>query len=84
MTAKEFNKVYQEAIRTDIDWTSEYSTQLDYLSGCGLPEFSPVAVTLRTAATHVRYQGLMMKGDWDLIAVNDCRDIFRKKVTLLP
>lgn len=82
MDAKDFKRVFNEANNDGIDWELEYY-KIGILTGCGLSDFKPVHVTLRTAAAHVRYQCMQMNGEWNEEAVNDCRDIFRKKVSLL-
>lgn len=82
MNAKDFKRVFNEAKNDNIDWELEYY-KIGILTGCGLPDFEPVSVTLRTAAAHVRYQGMQMNGEWHEEAVNDCKDIFRSKVSLL-
>lgn len=82
MNAKEFKRVFNEANNDTIDWSVEYP-KIDILLGCGLSDFKPAHVTLRTAAAHLRYQAMLLNGDWSTAELNECRDIFRKKVSLL-
>lgn len=49
------------------------------LHGCGLPGFKPVVVTLEMVAKLLRWQCLQLNGQWDSEALQDCREISKKR-----
>ena len=55
---------------------------IDILYGCGLSEFEKVHITLEVCARHVRWQAQCMDGTWDQEEINQCANIFRRKVTI--
>lgn len=48
---------------------------IDPLCGCGCPGFEPVAVSLRSVASFLRYQCLQFNGGWDDAEYQNCRAI---------
>lgn len=49
------------------------------LHGCGLPDFKPVTVTLAAAARFIAWHCQCLNGSFDSEALNDMRNISRKK-----
>jgi hypothetical protein len=78
MTKHEFNRVFELA-NTNTDF-SKVDTEV--LFGCGLPDFQPVTCTIQCAAAFIRWQALQLNGEWDSVALNECRQIFRNKVRI--
>ena len=49
------------------------------LDGCGLPGFKPVTVTIDVAAKFIAWQCVCFNGSIDSDALNECREISRKR-----
>lgn len=84
MKAAEFKRVF--ALADSNEDLSEVDDSI--LSGCGLREFIPVVATVRQCARLLRDFRSIFKdrsggSQWDMEALNEMRDIYRRKVTLL-
>ena len=79
MTKEQFS----EAVRIADSEESLLDVDIDVLYGCGLRDFKPVSTTLRVVAAHVRWQAKMLNGEWDSVELDACRDIMRRKVTII-
>ena len=55
----------------------------EVLFGYGLRSFAPVATTLETVAAVIRWDCLMMNGEFDSLALDNLHNIFRRKVTVI-
>jgi hypothetical protein len=60
---------------------SRIDTQI--LFGYGLRNFAPVAATLETVAAVIRWECVMLNGEFDSIALDNLHQIFRRKVTVV-
>lgn len=79
MNKAEFQRAYALAV-SDTDLSGADDSLLD---GFGLPDFEPVAVTVEAAARTIRWQCVMLNGQIDAEALNDCRTAFRRKVQIV-
>jgi hypothetical protein len=79
MNKAEFQKAYEIACG-DQD-LSDFD--LDLLDGFGLPDFQPVTVPIETVARCIRWQCFYIGGGIDQDALNECRNAFRRKVTVV-
>lgn len=52
-------------------------------NGFGLAGFKPIIATIRQVAAVLRWQALMLNGEWDSVALQECAMIFKKKVTII-
>ena len=77
MTKPEFQAAYNLAV-SGVELTADDSI----LFGCGLPDFSPVTCTLEVVARFLRWQCCYIFGGVDSEALNECRNICRRKVQL--
>lgn len=79
MTKAEFQRAFDLAKqRTDLpqpDWS--------IVDGCGLPEFTPVTITIETMASLIRWQAHNLDGTWDEHALTELKDIARHKFTMV-
>jgi hypothetical protein len=55
----------------------------EILFGYGLRNFAPVAATLETVAAVIRWECVMLNGEFDSIALDNLHQIFRRKVTVV-
>lgn len=78
MTKTEFQAAYNLAV-SGVELTADDSL----LYGCALPDFQPVTVTVETAARFIRWQCCCIFGGVDSDALNDLRNIFRRKVQMV-
>jgi hypothetical protein len=79
MTAAEFKNA-AEIAKSNAD-LSGIDTEI--LFGYGLPEFVPVAATVETVAAVIRWDCLMLNGEFDSLALDNLHRIFRRKVTVI-
>lgn len=75
MTKPQFDRAFAIA-RSDRDLTGITD---EILHGCGLPNFKPVTITLEVAAVFLRWQCIQLNGQVDAAALNECREISRRK-----
>jgi hypothetical protein len=75
MTKQQFDKAVALA-RSQADLSQVDDTALD---GCALPHFKPATVTLEAAAKFIRWQCLCLNGQMDGEALNEIREISRKR-----
>lgn len=52
------------------------------LYGCAMPDFEPVACSLQVVARFLRWQAMMLNAHWDYEALNECRNILRRKAII--
>jgi hypothetical protein len=74
MTKAQFDaatKMAKEGTYGDVDDT--------ILDGCGLPDFKPVTVSIDAAARFIAWQCLCLNGQFDQEALNEMREISRRK-----
>ncbi len=74
MTKQQFDKAVTLA-RTTLDLNDDD----EVLYGCALPNFKPVTVTLEAAAKFIRWHCVQLNGQVDSEALNEMRNISRKK-----
>lgn len=74
MTKQELSKALEIA-RSNIDLSS---IDISIFSGCALPGFSPITVTLDTLAAFVRYQIMCFDGSIDVRELNDISSYGRR------
>jgi hypothetical protein len=55
----------------------------EILFGYGLRNFAPVAATMETVAAVIRWECVMLNGEFDSIALDNLHQIFRRKVTVV-
>jgi len=55
----------------------------EILFGYGLLEFGSVAATVETVAAVIRWDCLMLNGEFDSLALDNLHRIFRRKVTVI-
>jgi hypothetical protein len=55
----------------------------EILFGYGLRNFAPVAATVETVAAVIRWDCLMLNGEFDSVALDNLHSIFRRKVTVV-
>jgi hypothetical protein len=55
----------------------------EILFGYGLRNFAPVAATVETVAAVIRWECVMLNGEFDSIALDNLHQIFRRKVTVV-
>ncbi len=77
MNATEFKRVFKAA-QTYVD-----GVDTNILFGCGLSDFKRVAVTTEVAGAFLRGETICLNGNFDMEAVNNIREIYRRKVILL-
>jgi len=78
MTAPQFQAAVQLAnsnVELDVDDS--------ILFGCGLRDFQPVVCTLEVIAKFLRWQAMMLNGQWDNEALTECRNILRRKALVV-
>jgi len=75
MTKQQFSDAVAIA-QSETDLTTVDDT---ILYGCGLPDFKAVTVTLEAAAKFIRWHCMMLNGSMDSEALNEMRNISRKK-----
>ena len=51
--------------------------------GCAFKEFEPVYCTRYQVARLFRYQARLMNGTWDMVELNDCIEIAKRKFKLI-
>ena len=79
MTKDEFTRVFALA-DSDTDLSEVDDTPLH---GCGLPGFQTVSATVEMVAKLVRWQGQYMLGGWDMDAVNEVRQLGRRRFEII-
>lgn len=75
MTKQQFDKAVALAT-SEVDLSHADDT---ILHGCGLPEFRPVTCTLEAAARFIRWHCVCLNGTTDSEALNEMRNISRKR-----
>jgi len=75
MTKQQFDKAVTIA-RSDADLSAVDDTILD---GCGLKDFKPVTVVMEACAKFIRWHCITLAGGIDAEALNEMREISRKK-----
>lgn len=78
MTAAQFASVVALA-RTGRDFSLVDDS---ILHGCGLPDYRRVTTTAEAAAKFVLYHAMQFNGEWCARSLNECAEIFRRKVLL--
>jgi len=79
MRAPEFKVACQMAFSSE-DLLFE---DTDSFIGFGLRSFKPIMATMRQVAAAIRYQSFLFNGGIDNDALNECRNAFRTKVTII-
>lgn len=79
MTNAEFKNA-AEIAKSNADLTG-IDTQV--LFGYGLAGFAPVAATIEAIAAVIRWDCLMLNGEFDSIALDNLHSIFRRKVMVV-
>ena len=79
MNKAEFQRAYGIAA-SEQDLSDCDDTILD---GFGLPDFQPVCVTIEAVAKILRWQCFYIFGGVDQEALTECRNAFRRKVTVV-
>ena len=79
MKASDFRRAFALA-NSDTDLSAVDDS---ILYGCGLPTFTPVVATLEMVAKLIRWQCWRLDGQWDGEALNEMRDILKRKVVAL-
>lgn len=79
MTKQEFKEAFALA-KKEKDM-SEVDTRI--LEGCGLPGFRPIHCTLRQVAALLRWQALLLSGEWDTKELNVLAIIARRKFQII-
>jgi len=80
MNAEQFRKCFQLA-STDLSHVDD-----SHLHGCALPDFNdgkPIVTTLEPCAKMLRHVGMQLNGEWDVRAVNEFRDMARRKFLIV-
>lgn len=80
MTLQQFRQSWKLAKDNQVDLSTE---EQGHLFGFGLPEFKPVACTIRQVARLIRWQGGMFNGGWDMNMVDEVRQYGRKKFLII-
>ena len=76
---------YSEALRIAASPTSLHEwSDLGVFYGFGLPDFAPVGVTVRQVAALIRWQAWRFDGTWDTVALEELRNLGRKRFMILP
>lgn len=75
MTKDQFNAAVAIA-QSKVDLSNVDDTVLD---GCGLPGFVPVTVSLEACAKCIRWHAICLNGQIDSEALNEMRNISRKR-----
>jgi len=79
MTTAQFQAAFDIA-KSDRDLTAVDDS---VMYGYGLPDFKPVVATIEAVARTIRWQCQYLTGGWDSEALNECRNLFRHRVTIL-
>lgn len=75
---------FQQAFAIAKDFNRDLSNVDDStLYGYGLASFKPVHTTLEAVAKTIRWQALMMNGQWDAEALNEVAENGRKNFLIL-
>lgn len=80
MTRTEFNRAFELARDNSLDLSD---VDERHLHGCGLPDFQRVMTTIAPVAKLLRWQCLMLNGDWDQEALTEMRRISRRNFELV-
>lgn len=75
MTRQEFS----QAVKMVEERTIPDNVDDSILYGCGLPGFKPVTVSLAAAAKFIAWHARCLNGQWDSEALNEMREVSRKK-----
>lgn len=79
MTTREFKDAFTIA-KSDVSLVQH---DIDIFDGFGLSEFQPVTVTVEQVARLIRYQAQYMNGGWDSEALDEIRELGRRKFVVL-
>lgn len=79
MNKAEFQRAYKIAT-SDHDLSDADDSSL---FGFGLPDFQPVATTIEAAAKTIRWQCVQLNGGIDTVALDECRQLFRRRVQIV-
>lgn len=79
MNAKQFRQAVK-MVDDRVDLSDVSDNQLD---GCGLPEFQPVLTSIKVVAKHIAWQAMQLNGQWDFKALDECRNIARRKFIIV-
>ena len=80
MTKSEFQRAWALA-QSDEELINK--VDLGPFDGFGLPEFKPVVVTTAQVAALLRWQGQYIFGGWDMEAVNQVRQLGRRRFEVI-
>lgn len=81
MTSQQFSAAVAMARDNRIELLDRYD--INILSGFALPDFRPVSIILEVAAACIRWQCAQFDGGWDNEAMEECREFFRRRVTIV-
>lgn len=79
MTKKEFQTAFDIA-KSDED-LSNHDASIFF--GCASKDFQPITCTAHQLARFIRWQALMLNGDWDSDALDEIRQIGKTKFNVL-
>jgi hypothetical protein len=79
MHKTEFQKAYEIAVSKQ----SLENVDFDALLGFGRPDFKPVKVPIEAVASVIRWQCCQMNGQIDSVALAECWEFMRRKVTIV-
>jgi hypothetical protein len=79
MTKTEFSKAFEIA-RSDMDLSG---VEIESFNGFGLYGFQPIATTLQAVARLIRWQCYCLNGSIDSEALNDIRQIGKRKFEIV-
>lgn len=79
MTRNEFKQAFALA-NSDAELSASAAGIFD---GFGLPNFSPVHVTIAHVAELIRWQAKYLNGEWDAEALQEIADLGRKRFLIL-
>jgi hypothetical protein len=80
MTKHEFNQAI--ALAKDIDVI--LSGDIDQFLGFGLPDFTPICVTVQQVARLIRWQAGRFDGTWDTEAITEVWVYGRGRFNIIP
>lgn len=80
MRLAEFKRAFQIAKDKEIDINL---SEIDVFSGFGLPDFKPVSVTINQIAGLIRWQAHCLDGSWNNEALEEIRNLGRKRFLIL-
>jgi hypothetical protein len=66
--------------KSDADLMNE---DIAIFDGYGLPDFTPVHVTVRQVARIIRWQAQYMNGEWDADEINSIANLGRKRFMII-